>query len=530
MPKKVFTILLALWFTLGVHAQELTVKSFVVKTNDITARTQPRPDNNGNDCALVKVRLAAGNASFSGNVFGDVAYDKSEYFVYMPHGSKRLTIKLEGYLPLEVIFEDYGINSLEGKTVYVMTIAGVSGTQQLEAPKIKTGWIVLDSEPSGASVYINDEFVGNTPLSNYKQAYGTYQYKVERPNYYPATGIIELSADKFEQKVVLKPAFGSISVKSSIAGAKILLDGKNTGKQSPATLTEIPSGTHTISLQLDKYAPMKQEVTVEDGHAANVSMTLDARFARITINSLDGAEIYSNGKLIGKGSISEDMMEGYYDLEARLNHHKTVTKQILVVAGQSQDIILNPVPKYGSLDIVSEPYKAIVKIDGKEMGTTPLTVSQLIEGEHQMVVSLEGYTNVTRTVNIVENESAMVKVSLNKASQNKSMQSDLSKQSLKMKFTGIIGGKAVFEMNGNEGWYRMTYNGADPVRRTLKLVSFDQTNGKCVINAYLNGKHIGFFDGMVSPLGNAVTYQRYKGIFYNVKGSKVDFDLRNNSK
>jgi hypothetical protein len=264
----------------------------------------------------------------------------------------------------------------------MLTISGVMNNKGQEPVRIKTGWIILDSDPPGASVYINDEFVGNTPLSNYKQAYGTYQYKLESPNYYPATGVIELSAGKFEQKVVLKPAFGSISVKSSIAGAKILLDGKNTGKQSPATLTEIPSGVHTISLQLDKYAPMQQEVTVEDGYAASMSMTLDARFARVTINSIDGAEIYSNGKLIGKGRISEDMMEGYYDLEARLNHHKSVTKQIQVVAGLPQEHALNPIPKYGSLDIVSEPYNAVVIIDGKEMGTTPLTVEEILEGEH----------------------------------------------------------------------------------------------------------------------------------------------------
>ena len=529
--QKVFSTFLVLFLcNIGIHAQKLNVESFVVKSNDITARTQPRQDINGNDCALVKVQLAASNAVFEGNVIGDVAYNTSEYLVYMAQGSKRLNVKLEGYLPLEVNFQDYDIKTLEPKTVYMLTISGVMNNKGQEPVRIKTGWIILDSDPPGASVYINDEFVGNTPLSNYKQAYGTYQYRLESPNYYPATGVIELSAGKFEQKVVLKPAFGSISVKSSIAGAKILLDGKNTGKQSPATLTEIPSGSHTVSLQMDKYAPRQQEVTVEDGHAASVSLTLDARFARITINSLDGAEIYSNGKLIGKGRISEDMMEGYYDLEARLNHHKSVTKQIQVVVGQSQEITLNPVPKYGSLDIVSEPYNAVVIIDGKEMGKTPLTVFQLIEGEHQMVVSLDGYTKATRTVNIVENESAMVKVSMNKASQSKPMESDLSKRSIKMNFTGVIGGKAVFEMNGNEGWYRMTYKGADPVRRTLKLVSFDQTNGKCVINAYLNGKHIGYFDGKVFPLGNAAAYQRYKGIFYNVKGTKVDFDLNNNLK
>ena len=396
----------------NIHAQKLNVESFVVKTNDITARTQPRQDINGNDCALIKVQLAASGAVFSGNVVGDVSYNTSEYLVYMSEGSKRLSVKLEGYLPLEASFEDYGIKALEGKTTYVMTISGASVARQIEAPKIKTGWIILESEPSGASVYINDEFVGNTPLNNYKQSYGTYQYRLESPNYHPATGTIELNAGRFEQRIALKPAFGSISVKSNVAGARILLDGKPTGKNSPATLTEIPSGSHTITLQSDKYAPQQQNVVVEDGQATDVSMSLDARFARITINSIDGAEIYSNGKLLGRGHYSEDMMEGYYDLEVRMDHYKSVTKQIQVIAGQSQDITLNPIPKYGSLDIISEPGNATIIVDGKEYGRTPFTVEHLLEGQHQFIIKLDGYANYKGTVNVIEDDNVSVTAKL----------------------------------------------------------------------------------------------------------------------
>ena len=413
--RTVFCIIaLSFLFNINIFAQKLNVESFVVKTSDITARTQPRQDINGNDCALIKVQLAASGAEFGGNVVGNVSYNKSEYLVYMSEGSKRLSVKLEGYLPLEASFEDYGIKALEGKTTYVMTISGASVARQIEAPRIKTGWIILESEPSGASVYINNEFVGNTPLNNYKQSYGTYQYRLESPNYHPATGTIELNAGRFEQRIALKPAFGSISVKSNVAGAKILLDGKPTGKNSPATLTEIPSGSHTITLQSDKYAPQQQNVVVEDGQTADISMSMDARFARITINSIDGAEIYSNGKLLGRGHYSEDMMEGYYDLEVRLNHHKSATKQIQVIAGQSQDISLNPIPKYGSLDIVSTPHDASITIDGKSYGKTPLTVEQLLEGEHQVVVSLTGYENESKSVYIRENETVNVTITINK--------------------------------------------------------------------------------------------------------------------
>lgn len=413
MNKLYLTIVLSSLCFIGIHAQKMNVESFIVKTSDITARTQPRQDINGNDCALIKVQLAASGAEFGGNVVGNVSYNKSEYLVYMSKGSKRLSVKLEGYLPLEASFEDYGIKALEGKTTYVMTISGATVARQIEAPRIKTGWIILESEPSGASVYINDEFVGNTPLNNYKQSYGTYQYRLESPNYHPATGTIELNAGRFEQRIALKPAFGSISVKANVTGAKILLDGKPTGKSSPATLTEIPSGSHTITLQLDKYAPQQQNVVVEDGQTADVSMSLDARFARITINSIDGAEIYSNGKLIGKGSFSKNIMEGYCDLEARLAHHYTATKQIQVIVGKSQEISLNPIPIYGTLDILSTPHNATITIDDKVVGKTPFTLDRILEGEHIVLITLDNYQPEKRTVVINENQTSTLQFVLN---------------------------------------------------------------------------------------------------------------------
>ena len=81
-------------------AQELSIKDFHEATNDLAARTKPRQDNNGNDCALVKVQLAAPNATFTGNVMGDVSFKNNEYWVYMTTGSKRLKVTHPSYLPL----------------------------------------------------------------------------------------------------------------------------------------------------------------------------------------------------------------------------------------------------------------------------------------------------------------------------------------------------------------------------------------------------------------------------------------------
>lgn len=81
---------------------------------------------------------------------------------------------------------------------------------------------------------------------------------------------------------------------------------------------------------------------------------------------------------------------------------------------------------------------------------------------------------------------------------------------------GKIGGDAActFTLNGQEGSY--IFVGAS---RQTKLVSYDPQTGKLIVDAYLNGAKIGFFNG---------TYANgcYKGIFKNTRnGAKLDFNL-----
>ena len=395
-------------------AQELSVRDFREVTNDLSARTSPRQDLNGKDCALVKVQIASPGVTFTGNVMGDVNFKNNVYWVYMTDGSKRLTVNHPSYLPLEVSFEDYGVSKVNGKTTYALTVLLGDLPQGVQQKKVQTGWILLDSEPAGASVYINDEFVGNTPLDGYKQPYGTYSYRLEMPDYHPASGTLELNSSRLEKNIKLVPAFGAIAVNSNIGGATVLLDGKAVGSKTPCTLQKVASGQHTITLQKDKYAPRQENVTVEDGKTTTVNVNLDARFATITITSLEGAQIWSNGKQIGTTKCQEDMMEGFYDLEVKLPHHRSATKQIQVIVGQPQQIALNPTPIYGSLDITSTPRDADVTIDGKAFGKTPTTIEQLLEGSHQVVVSKQDFQSQKTTIIISENETESLSLPLKK--------------------------------------------------------------------------------------------------------------------
>ena len=122
LPKILVLVVLGILCLQSIEAQELKIDFFTQSQSDITASQIRRQDPNGLDCAMVKVQLASPNATFEGNVIGDVSYSKSVYNVYMSQGSKFLIVKLEGFLPLKVVFGDYDISPLQGKRTYILKL------------------------------------------------------------------------------------------------------------------------------------------------------------------------------------------------------------------------------------------------------------------------------------------------------------------------------------------------------------------------------------------------------------------------
>ena len=96
-----------------VFAQKLTVESFKLASNDLTAQSQPRKDLNDRNCALVKVGIALDGVQFDGSIMGDPVHKLGEYWVYMPKGVSMLQVLHKNYTPLMVNFFDYGIGKVE---------------------------------------------------------------------------------------------------------------------------------------------------------------------------------------------------------------------------------------------------------------------------------------------------------------------------------------------------------------------------------------------------------------------------------
>ena len=402
---------------------QISVQSFIQLDTDLDASTNfIKKDINGKSCAIIKIFTTQTGFSFDNGQLGIVAVEQktAEIWVYVPEGTMKLKLSHQDLGHITNGEADgyyyFPTGRLKAGTVYKMDIISGAVRTYIEEAKVQTGFLVFKSAIDGVDVYLENEngeetHFGTTPAQK-KMPYGRYNYRAKMFNYHDDVGVAVVDKSRVDVQLAMRPAFGSVSVNSTPSGARVFINGKDTGKKTPCVLNEVTSGSNAIRLSLQDYAPGNTTVTVSDGQTANVNMSLEPRFASVTINSLPGASIKVNGTVKGTSTYKANLSEGFYDIEITLASHETVTKQIEVVANMPQTIDLKPVPIYGTLDVISDPMDADITINGKSYGVTPITIDKILIGDYDVMLSKKGYASTTQRVTVSKGASASVDVKL----------------------------------------------------------------------------------------------------------------------
>ena len=263
------------------------------------------------------------------------------------------------------------------------------------ANEIESQWLIIKSDPSGADVFINDEPAGVTPYQN-ELPLGKYSYRLQMPMYlnYAGSLILDMPNNRQEIGVKLKPNFGSIEVTTTPeVGASVMLNGLETGKTTPRILERVPSGEQTLSAKLSMYATATQNVTLQPGETQKVTLNMKPSFATVTIHTDPKAEVYISGVRKGQGEWQGRLNPGVYTFEARLEKHVSAISKQTVMVDTPLELSLQPTPQVGTLKVTSLPMNAVIRIDGKEYGTTPNTIKNLLIGDYTVELTLPGYAN-----------------------------------------------------------------------------------------------------------------------------------------
>ena len=394
-------------------AQTMSVAGFEERPMDMDARvTHPVTDPNGQTCALIKVETTQTGFGFDTGVIQVVKTEQKigEVWVYVQPRVKKITIMHQDYEPVRDYYFPTG--ALKEATVYLLKLRTVGAPVQAASTQQRSGFLIINSEPQGAEVWLNNESTGEVTPFRRKLAIGDeVPYRLSLPLYHDEAGMVTVDQPRKELQFALRPAFGSVTVTSTPSGASVFLDEKQVG-QTPLTLDCIASGSHSLRLQAPQYAVERRNVSVADGQTANVAVTLAARFAEITVQAPQGAVVTVDGDRKGSGTLSWRQSEGLCDIVVSMAGHRDARRQLEVVAGRAQTVQLTPQPIYGSASVDSDLIDAEIWIDGKQYGVTPNVVERLLVGSHTLVLKKSGYADIQQQFSVEEGKEASLSVKL----------------------------------------------------------------------------------------------------------------------
>lgn len=253
--------------------------------------------------------------------------------------------------------------------------------------------------PSGATVEVDEvPWRVENGIASDMVFPGEHTYRVAAPGYHTMSGKVSIDR-KDQSKIVeinLQPSTGILKIGGGpdAAGADIYIDGilQNIGPDGIA----VEGGIHTIKVNKDFYELYEDEITVVEGETVIVEPVMVTDSPKINVTVPDDAEIWLRGRLLGRGAWSGPMHAGEYTFEARKAGHRTTSKKIDVEANTALDVYLDPpAPIYGSLKVTSIPAGATVIVDGENLGQAPVSVNQILIGNHTVEVALDGYDSKT---------------------------------------------------------------------------------------------------------------------------------------
>ena len=226
------------------------------------------------------------------------------------------------------------------------------------------------------------------------------------------------------QGAVIKMQMVLFKVKPADSKAMITIKGTATGDaETPIGITDnegllakgLTQGTYTYKALAEGYYPSEGSFTLNDqSQRHEETIALRPMYSLITLNVPSDADIYVNGELKGRRTWTGKLNAGNYQVECRQANHRPSMQSITVEENQPKTFALSaPIPITGSLSVLSQPLNATIYIDGKEQGTSPAILNNLLIGTHSISLKKNGYNDLTQTVTVKENEMTEVSLTMN---------------------------------------------------------------------------------------------------------------------
>jgi serine/threonine-protein kinase len=177
------------------------------------------------------------------------------------------------------------------------------------APVAIPGQLTINSTPEGAAVHVDGRTDPTwvTPFNLPGLAPGQHTVMVARAGYTPETRTIDVaSGSKSFLVVQLAQLTATATVSSEPAGAQIFIDGKDTGKLTPAQISVDKPGSHTFLVRKQGYLEETSTANLQAGQVFHFAPSLKALGSTDDIKIGGGKlkRLFGGGETAGMGAVS----------------------------------------------------------------------------------------------------------------------------------------------------------------------------------------------------------------------------------
>ena len=401
----------------------------VYEPTDIDARVNyPVRDFNDRLCALIKVTVV-------GELKHELTLDLGttmqfierkdrqeigEVWFYIPAGARRMTFKCSGNKPIEIM----DVPAFQPGGVYRITITAESKGTYVTNAMVKSNYLKVKL-PEGTRFSIgrtreyelSSEILSSGDFSM-RLDFGEYYYRAENGLYETAEGTLTVDDNSEVRTIDMTPAYSYLDIRTEPAGASVFVDGELVGTSPVSIPDKLRRGTVSVTAQKEMYYPEEISYSVPgDTKRHTVTVTLSPQFGTVVCRCDDPeAELWIDNQKVGTGTWTGQLSSrSSHYLEARKKGHMSRSLNFDIVEGGTvTQTIGSPEPLYGSIEVLSEPSGAVVKVDGKQVGTTPFILNEVLIEDHRIEVSKDGYEPYTATFTLSHNQHLPLNYTLQK--------------------------------------------------------------------------------------------------------------------
>jgi hypothetical protein len=287
-------------------------------------------------------------------------------------------------------------------TLVLIFLLAVAAAATVYAPRVwalvfddqrTAGQLIVDSEPTGASVTVDGRFLGLTPLTATLRE-GSHRLEVQNGGALQSKTVQVEARKRLAERLTFPGSQdkGGLSITTHPAAGRVSVDGVVRGT-APVNVADLLPGSHIVVVETP-LGSQTQDVTVEAGKLLTVTMQT---VSWVKVEAPYDLEVSEDGRTLGTtGRAAVVMSPGHHHLEFTNMSLGLKLRQTVDTEPGKLDTLPLDLPM-GTLNLKSDQ-PAEVAVDGQPVGNTPLSGLTVPLGKHEIAFQNPKYGRLVYSV------------------------------------------------------------------------------------------------------------------------------------